>query len=104
LKSRFIDFTKVVFSDVQRPFAYLNHHFPEFVQIALLNAQNVENAFQWPFEIMKYRFIDITKVAFQVVQKTDYELHGPFSYLKHHLSDFIQASIFDAQDAKNEFV
>jgi hypothetical protein len=29
-----------------------------------LNAQNVENAFEWPFDIMKHRFIDINKVAF----------------------------------------
>jgi hypothetical protein len=41
MKHRFIDFTKVVFEDVrkadyesQAPFAYLKHHFRDFVQIA----------------------------------------------------------------------
>jgi hypothetical protein len=33
-----------------------------FVQIAFLNAQNVENAFEWPLYIMKHRFIDNIKV------------------------------------------
>jgi hypothetical protein len=63
--------TKFVFQDVQKadynftkPFAYLKHHFRDFVQIAFLNAQNVEKAFEWYFYIMKHRFIDINKVAF----------------------------------------
>jgi hypothetical protein len=46
------------------PFAYFKHHFRGLDQIAFLNAQNVENAFQWPFDIMKKSFIDITKVEF----------------------------------------
>jgi hypothetical protein len=51
LKHRFVDFTKIVISDVQKadqfsgPFAYLKYHFRNFVQIAFFNAQNLENAF-----------------------------------------------------------
>jgi hypothetical protein len=63
LKHRFIDFIKVVQKadcDLSGPFAYLKHPFIEFVQIAFLNTQNVEKAFEWPFDIMKHRFIDIT--------------------------------------------
>jgi hypothetical protein len=46
------------------PFAYLKHHYRDYVQIAFLNACYVENVFEWPFDIMKHPFNDITKVAF----------------------------------------
>jgi hypothetical protein len=48
--------------EVLGPFAYLKHHFRDFVEIAFFNAQNVENAFEWFFDIMKHRFIEISKV------------------------------------------
>jgi hypothetical protein len=48
MKDRLIDFTKVVFSDVQKedfefqgPFANLNLHLSDFVRDAFCDAQNV---------------------------------------------------------------
>jgi hypothetical protein len=52
LKRRFIDFTKVAFYNVQKatyessgPFAYVKHHFRDFVQVPFLNANDAENEF-----------------------------------------------------------
>jgi hypothetical protein len=65
LEHSFIDFTKVVFLDVQKadyefsgPFAYFKYHLSEFVQVALFDAQVAENVFALPFETLKLRFID----------------------------------------------
>jgi hypothetical protein len=83
-------------------FAYLKHHFSHLVQIVFLNAQNVENAFEWPFVIMKHLFIYITKVVSYDVQKADYEFSGPFAYLKNHLSDLVQVAFFHTMETHNE--
>jgi hypothetical protein len=61
----------MVYEDVQKAdyefsglFAYLKHYFHEYVQIALLDDQEVENKFAWPFGTLKHRCIDIKKTAF----------------------------------------
>jgi hypothetical protein len=59
----------------------------DFVQIALSNAQNVENALEWPFDIMKHCFFDFTKVVFQDVQEADYEFSRQFAYLKQNFDE-----------------
>jgi hypothetical protein len=48
---------------VLRAIRLLKTSFPRLRQYAPLNAQNVENGFEWPFDIFKHR-IDITKVEF----------------------------------------
>jgi hypothetical protein len=57
LENRFIDITKVVFSDVQKayyfsgPFIYLKHHLSEFVKIGFFDTEDAENDFAWPSDI-----------------------------------------------------
>jgi hypothetical protein len=55
------------------PFAYLKHHLSEFVQVALFNAQDVENEFEWPFDTLKFHFIEFNKVVLKDVQKANNE-------------------------------
>jgi hypothetical protein len=69
-KHRVIDYTKVVYSDIQKanyefsgPFAYLKHHFSDLVKVAFFNAQDSEFDFTWPFFTLKQLFIDFTIVV-----------------------------------------
>jgi hypothetical protein len=57
----------------------LKHHFREFVQIVLLDAQEAENEFAWNLYTLNHRFIDFSKVAVSDVQNADYDFSGPFA-------------------------
>jgi hypothetical protein len=65
LKHHFIDFTEVVFLDVQkaewvlRDIRLLKISLQRLRPSPFLKSQYGENAFEWHFNIMKYRFIDI---------------------------------------------
>jgi hypothetical protein len=55
LKYCFIDFSKFIFKEVQKadyeskdPFAYLNHHWSEFVVVAFFDSQRAIYYFAWP--------------------------------------------------------
>jgi hypothetical protein len=66
--------------EVSWPFAYLKHHLSDFIQIAFLDAQNVENELEWHFDTLKHRFIEFTKVVLKDVQKTHNAFPGPLAY------------------------
>jgi hypothetical protein len=36
------------------------NHFRDFVQIAFLDSQKVENEFEWPFDTFEKGFLDLT--------------------------------------------
>jgi hypothetical protein len=76
MKHRLIEFTKVVFSDVEKEnyefqgqFASLNLHLSDFIQVPFFDAQGVENDFAWPFDIFKHHYIDFTKVFFKTSRR-----------------------------------
>jgi hypothetical protein len=46
-------------------FAYLKHHFRDFVQVAFSDTQDAENEFVWHSDTLKYRFSDIRKVFYK---------------------------------------
>jgi hypothetical protein len=71
LKHRFIDFTKVSSHHVQKadyefsgPFAYLKRNFRDLVNVAFLDAHDVENDFEWPFDTMTHCIMEFPKIAF----------------------------------------
>jgi hypothetical protein len=66
--------------EISWPFPYLKHHLSDFIQIAFLDAQDVENELVWHFDTLKRRFIDFTKVVLKDVQKPHYAFPGPFAY------------------------
>jgi hypothetical protein len=71
LKQRLIDFSKIVFKDVQKAhyeflgqFVYTKYHFSDFVQVAFLDVLETQNEFEWPLDTLKHRLIDFNKVVF----------------------------------------
>jgi hypothetical protein len=71
MKYRFIDLTKFVFQDDQKPdyefqvpFAYLEQFLSDFVKVAFFDALGAVNEFACHFDAKKYRFIVFTKVVF----------------------------------------
>jgi hypothetical protein len=82
-------------NEISWPFAYLKHHLSDFIQMAFLDAQDVENELEWYFDTLKHRFIDFTKVVLKDVQKPDYVFPRPFAYLELQFREFFEIAFLN---------
>jgi hypothetical protein len=105
LKHRSMDFDKVVFWDVQKldyefskPFAHLNQHLSDFVQVTLIEAtmQKMSSyGLSTPWNIASSN----TKVVYKT-SRTEIDFSRPFACFKHYLSDSAQVALFELHDAE----